>query len=178
MNVSELFIRRPVATALLMIAISIALGFARVPEGLAQLRGLWGAPIPNDRHAVDACRAALGCQRRLAELGMEWKEAGKPRRLAVRGGFVEVAGDVVRVLADQAVDGTQVDAAAVRQERGEARKKAELRSHGRSLPHRAALRCAGTISSTRRRSSRRTFRAKALTASGVTARYRARSLAR
>ncbi len=35
------------------------------------IMAFWGAPVPNARHAVQACRAALACQARLAELRRE-----------------------------------------------------------------------------------------------------------
>jgi adenylate cyclase len=38
----------------------------------------WGAPLEKPDHAAAACRCALGCQRRLAELRATWKEQGKP----------------------------------------------------------------------------------------------------
>jgi adenylate cyclase len=38
----------------------------------------WGAPLEKPDHAAAACRCALACQRRLAELRASWKEQGKP----------------------------------------------------------------------------------------------------
>lgn len=43
---------------------------------------------------------------------MEYREGAQKRALALRGGFAEIAADVVRVLADQAATPAQVDAAA------------------------------------------------------------------
>ena len=44
-----------------------------------------------------------------------WTDGGKKTAVAVRGGFVEVAGDAVRVLADLAADKDAVDATEARQ---------------------------------------------------------------
>jgi adenylate cyclase len=38
----------------------------------------WGAPLHNEEHATDACRAALNCQRRFAELQAAWVARGLP----------------------------------------------------------------------------------------------------
>ena len=46
-----------------------------------------------------------------------WTDAGRKTSVAVRGGFVEVAGDAVRVLADVAAERDAIDAAAAREER-------------------------------------------------------------
>jgi len=51
-----------------------------------------------------------------------YKDAGKKTAIAVREGFAEISGDVVRVLADRAADKEHVDAAAARRERDEAEK--------------------------------------------------------
>ena len=48
-----------------------------------------------------------------------WTEGGRKTSVAVRGGFVEVAGDAVRVLADLAAEKDSVDATAARQDRDE-----------------------------------------------------------
>ena len=48
-----------------------------------------------------------------------WTGGGKKTAVAVRGGFVEVAGDAVRVLADLAAEKDSVDATAARQDRDE-----------------------------------------------------------
>lgn len=48
----------------------------------------------------------------LSELGsgvMTWVEGGQTKRLAVMGGFVEVRGDRVRVLADEALPKDEID---------------------------------------------------------------------
>jgi adenylate cyclase len=37
----------------------------------------WGAPVPSERHAIDACAAALDLQRRLAEQRREAERAGR-----------------------------------------------------------------------------------------------------
>jgi adenylate cyclase len=42
----------------------------------------WGAPVENLEHAAAACRCALSCQRRLADLRAAWKEQGKPQLFA------------------------------------------------------------------------------------------------
>ncbi|MBK9089102.1 MAG: ATP synthase F1 subunit epsilon [Holophagales bacterium] len=48
-----------------------------------------------------------------------WTDGGKKTAVAVRGGFVEVAGDAVRVLADLAAEKDSIDATAAREERDE-----------------------------------------------------------
>jgi F-type H+-transporting ATPase subunit epsilon len=48
-----------------------------------------------------------------------WTDAGKKTAVAVRDGFVEVAGDAVRVLADLAAEKDAIDAAAARESRSE-----------------------------------------------------------
>lgn len=55
-----------------------------------------------------------------------WSDGGRTSSVAVRGGFVEVAGDVVRVLADLAVEKEAIDAAEAREAlgAGEARRLA------------------------------------------------------
>jgi adenylate cyclase len=42
------------------------------------IMAFWGAPKDNASHATDACRTALQCQQRLAELRIRWRIAGKP----------------------------------------------------------------------------------------------------
>jgi len=42
------------------------------------IMALWGAPDHNDDHAVDACRGALACLRRLDELRADWRREGRP----------------------------------------------------------------------------------------------------
>jgi F-type H+-transporting ATPase subunit epsilon len=49
-----------------------------------------------------------------------WTGGGKKTAVAVRGGFVEVAGDAVRVLADLAAEKDAVDATEARREQAEA----------------------------------------------------------
>ncbi len=55
-----------------------------------------------------------------------WTDGGRKTSVAVRGGFAEVAGDAVRVLADLAAEKDAIDAAAAREERsaGEVRRLA------------------------------------------------------
>ncbi len=48
-----------------------------------------------------------------------WTDGGRKTAVAVRGGFVEVAGDVVRVLADVAAEKDAIDPAAAREARAE-----------------------------------------------------------
>ncbi len=48
-----------------------------------------------------------------------WTDGGKKTAVAVRGGFVEVADDAVRVLADLAAEKDSIDATAARQDRDE-----------------------------------------------------------
>jgi len=42
----------------------------------------WGAPAPNPDHAVDCCRAALGCQRVMAEIGLA-DDNGAPVKIRI-----------------------------------------------------------------------------------------------
>ncbi|MHB9075076.1 MAG: adenylate/guanylate cyclase domain-containing protein [Desulfobaccales bacterium] len=37
----------------------------------------WGAPVPDENHALHACNAALICQARLKDLNRKWASAGK-----------------------------------------------------------------------------------------------------
>ena len=46
----------------------------------------WGAPLPDEAHALNACRAALACQRMLAELNAEYRAAGR-QELGMRIGL-------------------------------------------------------------------------------------------
>ena len=46
-------------------------------------------------------------------------DGGRKTAVAVRGGFAEIAGDVVRVLADVAAEKDAIDAAAAREAKGE-----------------------------------------------------------
>ena len=50
---------------------------------------------------------------------VSWTDGGRKTAVAVRGGFVEVAGDAVRVLADLAAEKDSIDAAEARQDRDE-----------------------------------------------------------
>ncbi len=42
----------------------------------------WGAPAPNPDHAVDCCRAALACQRAMAEVGLV-DDHGQPVKIRI-----------------------------------------------------------------------------------------------
>ncbi len=42
------------------------------------IMAFWGAPVPDHRHVLHACRSALLCQRRLTELNRQWKREGRP----------------------------------------------------------------------------------------------------
>ena len=42
------------------------------------IMAFWGAPMPNARHALAACTAAVRCQQILARLRPSWEAAGKP----------------------------------------------------------------------------------------------------
>jgi F-type H+-transporting ATPase subunit epsilon len=55
---------------------------------------------------------------------VSWTDGGRRTSVAVRGGFAEVAGDAVRVLADLAAEKDAIDAGQAREERteGEARR--------------------------------------------------------
>jgi F-type H+-transporting ATPase subunit epsilon len=48
-----------------------------------------------------------------------WTDGNRKTAVAVRGGFVEVAGEAVRVLADLAAEKDSIDATAARQDRDE-----------------------------------------------------------
>jgi F-type H+-transporting ATPase subunit epsilon len=48
-----------------------------------------------------------------------WTDGGRKTAVAVRGGFAEVAGDAVRVLADLAAEKDAIDAAEAREAKGE-----------------------------------------------------------
>ncbi|MFZ2444779.1 MAG: adenylate/guanylate cyclase domain-containing protein [Syntrophobacteraceae bacterium] len=37
----------------------------------------WGAPIPDDDHAVNACAAALACREKIADLNRRWESEGR-----------------------------------------------------------------------------------------------------
>jgi adenylate cyclase len=53
----------------------------------------WGAPAYNDDHAINACRAALACVKRLDEIRVEWRRQGKPdfrARIGLNSGRVIV----------------------------------------------------------------------------------------
>lgn len=42
------------------------------------IMAFWGAPLDDPAHATKACRAALACQHKLAELREKWAREGKP----------------------------------------------------------------------------------------------------
>ncbi|MCP4138477.1 MAG: hypothetical protein GY754_46395 [bacterium] len=42
------------------------------------IMAFWGAPVPNKEHTYYACKAAVLCRKRLAELNEKWKAEGKP----------------------------------------------------------------------------------------------------
>ncbi|MGB0388779.1 MAG: adenylate/guanylate cyclase domain-containing protein [Ardenticatenaceae bacterium] len=53
------------------------------------LMAFWGAPLPNPDHAYYACRAALRCREKVAELNQKWQATGKhafPIRIGVHTG--------------------------------------------------------------------------------------------
>ena len=41
------------------------------------IMAFWGAPVPDDNHALHACNAALICQAKLKDLNRKWAAAGK-----------------------------------------------------------------------------------------------------
>ena len=43
------------------------------------IMAFWGAPLRNEEHATDACRAALNCQQRFVQLQAAWAARGLPR---------------------------------------------------------------------------------------------------
>jgi adenylate cyclase len=53
------------------------------------IMAFWGAPLPDEDHAVRACQAALLCQEKLQELNRKWAAAGKnvlPTRIGISTG--------------------------------------------------------------------------------------------
>lgn len=42
------------------------------------LMAFWGAPLENPDHALHACKAALCCQEKVAELNEKWRTEGRP----------------------------------------------------------------------------------------------------
>jgi len=67
-------------------------GFVNKFEGDA-IMAFWGAPLPSERQAALAMRAALRCQEKLRELNDEFADAGLPRlgmRVGVNSGEVIV----------------------------------------------------------------------------------------
>lgn len=57
------------------------------------IMAFWGAPVWHADHAARACRAALSCQDRLAELNETWRRQGRPvfrTRIGVHTGEVVV----------------------------------------------------------------------------------------
>ncbi len=53
----------------------------------------WGAPVPDDLHALHACRAALRCRCALDELNVRWRTEGKIpfiTRIGIHTGFTIV----------------------------------------------------------------------------------------
>lgn len=57
------------------------------------IMAFWGAPIANPNHAFDACRAAVACNRILAEMRAAAKAAGRPElhmRLGINSGDILV----------------------------------------------------------------------------------------
>lgn len=60
------------------------------------IMAFWGAPLPDARHADNACRAALGMAQAMDELRRQWRERGFPAlhaRIGIHSGKV-VAGNV------------------------------------------------------------------------------------
>ena len=57
------------------------------------IMAFWGAPIVDRNHVLNACRAALTCQRRVKELNRRWSAEGKPKlpsRIGIHTGEVIV----------------------------------------------------------------------------------------
>jgi adenylate cyclase len=53
----------------------------------------WGAPIPNERHAYNACLSALQCQEKLSKINEQWKIKKKDQfytRIGIHSGSVTV----------------------------------------------------------------------------------------
>ena len=42
------------------------------------IMAFWGAPLKNQQHALDACRAAVLCQKKIITLNNEWRGLNKP----------------------------------------------------------------------------------------------------
>ena len=74
----------------------------------------WGAPAPNRRHAVDACRAAIKCQRALTGLRPQWAREGRPpffARIGINTGPVVVGNIGSESKMDYTVIGDSVNVA-------------------------------------------------------------------
>jgi adenylate cyclase len=57
------------------------------------IMAFWGAPLPDENHAVGACRAALRCQRAVEALNRRWEAVGKipfRTRIGIHTGFTIV----------------------------------------------------------------------------------------
>lgn len=57
------------------------------------IMAFWGAPLADRTHALNACRAALTCQKRVTELNRKWHAEGKPQlvtRIGIHTGEVIV----------------------------------------------------------------------------------------
>ena len=83
--------------------------------------------VPCDEVAVPCLRGEIGVlpghTPLIALLGIgvvAYRDGARRQTLAVRGGFVEIAGDAVRVLADEAAAPDTIDAAAASAEKADA----------------------------------------------------------
>ena len=78
------------------------------------IMAFWGAPLHNDDHATDACRAALRCAQRLSELREQWQDLGQPTlhaRIGINTGRVVVGNIGSNVKYDYTVLGDPVNLA-------------------------------------------------------------------
>ncbi|SLN10879.1 adenylate/guanylate cyclase domain-containing protein [Oceanibacterium hippocampi] len=79
------------------------------------IMAFWGAPRPDDEHAVAACRAALNCQRLLEVMRIEWAREGRPEfraRIGINSGRVIVGNIGSQEKLDYTVVGDPVNLAA------------------------------------------------------------------
>jgi adenylate cyclase len=72
----------------------------------------FGAPMPDDDHALKACFAALDMQRKLAEMRAKWKTEGKPElraRVGINSGAMIIGNMGSREIFDYTVMGDNVN---------------------------------------------------------------------
>ncbi|MFC1608301.1 CHASE2 domain-containing protein [Candidatus Latescibacterota bacterium] len=72
----------------------------------------FGAPLPDDDHAVKACLTALQMQKKLAEMRIKWKEAGEPElkaRVGINSGKMVLGNMGSSAIFDYTVMGDSVN---------------------------------------------------------------------